>query len=1240
MNYPSVIQAVFDILFPYNKIDLLSKIASLQLCPENADHVFRLEALSYAAACLPWDPKKPIISRRKLEKLCNQPPLGDDSIVREEDPTQNAFTETVSFFGGSYIVFPGQLSKPTFILKHLMRAIFFGNSFEEHLYFRNFIYPSIQSVLLLSDIMAKKANLKRNMAPISQSKIVVPLDIESRKLEALFSCLELEPILHKFHLDFPALDPFILPESSLNPETFSPDNTPLHIHPIVKLDDQLIITQPGTLLASLNHHVLNTAKEFGLLDQLAKEYRDAVTLSVFDSLNRFDHHRLNFNFPEIDSTLYLIESLWSLDTDKVMYVGVRTDPLKDYQGNEVFGENEEPPDVSLLENHLERIKNHISQHLHGVNEIFFVIVHSGLGRTLYFDHSIDKLLLMLSASELEDLSLLYHGEQLVLYKFAKAQRSIHKTTKVISWSTLCEFENYRKNNHSFYLTDDHRPDLMVFSCGDERFPHLEVLEKFDIHTVPYLDTNGYIEVINVHQTPACPIFTELHVPKNQFNFYVEIAPVSFWITTKIDNPLKENNNTSSHAGMFVDFISYWLWQFQDDIALCFNEIQVADPIVIEIILNKTQPSDQMFTEEPTDENLSTCQIKSDRRIAITFNSPVYDLLNAPTNSGEIHCMCILLNDLCTFFRKIGWEKTANRLQRFLPEIQKKYGGHPTQKKIIVLDPSIHPQLLPGNPIGFRKVQDADQEMLLDDLAQFLGTELHLTIGPIPKEQHSAILNSIVTYYFQELTQIVRDLDPKHTLYFLVTHYEAVVYERAYLRLTLPTQQACFGEYAESTKHISQHIRDIDEAAVSCRFLIELVAATPPQGNQPISFTTYDRMMALASEIIARGDQSDMARYGLFDFQFEILASGRLGFNRSDHHDRYDAFQKLRAQEEVEYASRTFPSRWKERIPVDPDHMSPDQQEINSVFESEFGISLLDISRFVSELGNISIDMDDGHQMKSMEFRLLVKELAIVTGWTEDKVIRIIDFLSLKTRPNFMEPPTPYRKTDVYPWRMSRGLSYLRRPLVIVEINKQSVVCWGVRHLFSAFEYLLNATLSGRLQDYYKSLEMQQYLGRIHTEEGKKFNQHVCSLFKQIPEAVVEQQVKKIGSNRVGDLQDLGDIDVLAILTRHKTIFVVECKALEIARNSVEMSWEAEELFNTAKPGSTASKHLMRTAWIQKNLGSVLSQFTIPQRGKWSVKALLITSESMITPQFYSPAFQVMSINQFCNEFLPRYAAEK
>jgi hypothetical protein len=106
----------------FDRIDLLSVVAGLQLLPENAERIVRLEALAYRVASGQFTRSRRI-APHPLRDVCNSPALG--AIAHAEDPFDSVFCEEMCFHGGSYRVLPGINEHATFILKRLLESLFF-----------------------------------------------------------------------------------------------------------------------------------------------------------------------------------------------------------------------------------------------------------------------------------------------------------------------------------------------------------------------------------------------------------------------------------------------------------------------------------------------------------------------------------------------------------------------------------------------------------------------------------------------------------------------------------------------------------------------------------------------------------------------------------------------------------------------------------------------------------------------------------------------------------------------------------------------------------------------------------------------------------------------------------------------------------------------------------------------------------------------------------------------------------
>jgi hypothetical protein len=215
---------------------------------------------------------------------------------------------------------------------------------------------------------------------------------------------------------------------------------------------------------------------------------------------------------------------------------------------------------------------------------------------------------------------------------------------------------------------------------------------------------------------------------------------------------------------------------------------------------------------------------------------------------------------------------------------------------------------------------------------------------------------------------------------------------------------------------------------------------------------------------------------------------------------------------------------------------------------------------------------------------------------------------------------------------------MRRPLInVIKEGNEQYISWGARHLFDSFSYILQMSTSGRLQTKYKSPGMKKWIGVSHKEDGMEFNAKVAEVTKYLPESIVKIQVKKFGSTRLELFgKELGDIDVFLLLPKIKTIVLIECKNILIARTPFEMLSELNELFvDSENNTATVTKHKRREKWVKDNLDFVLSVHNISRKGIWKVESLLVVSDELITPYFYKTTIPVYSFLRFREDYLPR-----
>jgi hypothetical protein len=503
--------------------------------------------------------------------------------------------------------------------------------------------------------------------------------------------------------------------------------------------------------------------------------------------------------------------------------------------------------------------------------------------------------------------------------------------------------------------------------------------------------------------------------------------------------------------------------------------------------------------------------------------------------------------------------------------------------------------------------------ILDELGDWLRDPEGggVPVGPLTGGDRSAVVNKAVGHLFERMETDIARYDPQALLDYLVTQNEALVYFRKYNERMLRSRLACFGADAETAKELVEHRSESATTHRANRFLIEYVAAQPPQGERRPTTRGYYFLLALAQEIIERGTASDFLHFDLADFEVSILKSGRLGMNRDDP---VDAAIKAYAARSGARAIRNAA----EPLPGDT-NSAPASDIVNEsadAMRSEFGFTLADLREVCRGL----LDIGTADQLTRIARADAVAQVASARNLTPAVVDTVLNAITLTPRDKFMSIGP-----DAAPWRFNRNMSYVRRPLIL----QCDVLVFGFRSVYSAGPYWYSSLTSGRLQAGARTQSMKVYISQARRRINDDYAAGVAARLRSLG-LVAELSVSKIGGARVSDPDglDLGDVDVLAWHPGTRTVLAVEAKDFEVARTPAEMSHEIAKLFR-GKQGkkverSTSYKHARRVDWLSSNLPTVLAHLGAEAGpNESSVVGVIVTSEPLVTPLVASSTIPVI-----------------
>jgi hypothetical protein len=912
-----------------------------------------------------------------------------------------------------------------------------------------------------------------------------------------------------------------------------------------------------------------------------------------------------------------------------MYTLLITDPLTEYDASDPFGEWSLRSLESQVEARLHEVQDHLFCLDPSPSELLFLVVLQGVGRPgLFLTTRSESLVLpplCLSAGDLRTIAWLEQENQLVLWKFARASWKVRARAAVQVFSQLDEFAAYRAHDYSYTLPEEERPDFIYIAPGGSGELRREVARQLDQHAVR-ADIEPFVaDVIAAHETRTIPIYTALSDRRHRASFLVEQLPLPVCI---VGSPFAENEQ-GSWSDLSVDCaaaIAYWFWQFTPSLSPYMQGLAERYwRLLVRVSLSAPErwflaaSPEQRNTDPPFSLQVDTAT----GTLHLILAASAKELIERADNSGERDLMRVILQGLRKLLSEEAREPFSDEI---ITAILDRHAPLGRKKQLLALSVDQNPDLDVRGLLPFRKVQAADVQELLDELADHLTFVEHLSPGPIPEQEKIALLDKAVAFFYRELVHLVASLDAEGILEFLIRFQEAVVRQTSFHRLSIPARLEAFQAIPQMVRHLVEEGPELTTAVAASRFVVEYVAASPPHGQRKMSLSIYDRLQALAAHIIHFGVARDLLRLQVADIGLALLPSGRLAVDREQYDRAMAGYLPVVTAREFSDAIRDFGQHWQRD--VENTHDAELWARIDAATTQEFGCSMSDLQALLATAWIISEDLDPG--VACLPLEAFLDRLAAHFPWSRERLRRTLELLSLVPRQEFLTPPAPHKQAEVYPWRFNRQLSYLRRPFVWRERNGTVEILWGNRHLYRSIFYLNDLCFSGQLSAQARTSEMQRLMSQFLNQRGEAFNDQVADFLAQHAKAgvIVERRLKAIGELRKSKGPP-GDIDVLVIDPDKKRVWVIECKGFAAAHMPHQIANELENLF--LDKGEKESKVARRGTWVREHLDAILEWYNVKKAGRWKVESLIIVSQELFTPYLRRSPIRILSFDTLMRE---------
>ncbi len=1226
-NQEVIMKASFDILKKYNYSDVFKVLSYLSVQPGNHGKNIRLENL---------------VTELLREIKRNDSPTDFSKLLRDikqvctkhwaEDPPEEFFTENIIFDNDNHIVFPGISAGATEIVQGLIYAIQFRNELPEA--FKRTVNEGLRLVFYLHDTIARNMGLTHRMF---EEQLVPELQIpdEPMILEgmALFCWTNeaIAKISEELKIPCDTIDQFIFHNSTTALNFSDPNQNPLLQYPFIRLGNEVILLMPTAELTCVNDFIIRQARSFNCLEVLLKEYENHCKVELLSYIKLMDwrFEEFSFNTDGMSSAFLLDQSLWRIDTNKLVYLTMITEN-PDYT---IDAKNRES--ISLVyyqkvESETASVKNLFPEH-----QILMVCIINKsrslgvLGLSFKFFRNSDYQLFF-GIQELEVLMRVWEFDRLTLWKYAKDLDIAEKKIRFAPLQThYSKFKWYKRNEESFYDPDEEPFSSAVFGFEIESEVRRKGIVKMDKIGIIMPGVKEDFMVPCYRKDEYYPAYISQAVHYGYFHSCLLKYSCPIWFIPAGPNDIG--------AEIYINGFMYWLNEMYDTAKDFINQLGQR-PVLFSVSMDeKFHTINNMFEPQEAETNMKYLINKGARTIDIKIPIGIIQFLSRPDNEGEQELMAFILDMLGLLIEatgsgiKLGGYERDRLIQSTVPLGIKKMMILATgDRDLCIAKVDVQkPRIIPKS----------DVSNILQNQVKWLGYKC-----PVPEKISDdkgkiKLFNDLAYLHYEKLRRLIQHYDGLPLLLFLMRRHEPLLQERSFRKVNYPAREACFGKYYNVYDEFSETERHLTLSSLAMRVLIEFVACKLPTGKKQANDDDIDYMLATTSEIIQYGSLSDEIKYKIRQMDVGLLPSGRIGVNLKEGNAEFQEFTEKLYGEEYDSYTKDFKNAFYRNTEADNQKVKPDEyfEYTNTVFRQVWGIGLYDIPVVSHWIAHYLFEKN-----KSVETFIegdFVNLLRSEGGFSETEISSYINQLSFLERQDILLPPLGYKKEDTYPWRYNRPISYLSKPVIRLKIENDYMIIISVRHLWGATENLVSGFGMATLKVDKNQKELQQLLARQNAIKGKEYRNEVFNwLRSNCPFLrVMDYEVKISPRGFFKAAEDKGDIDILAIDDTEKVIYSIECKNTHQSKVAYDFRREIDNYLGNDKSPGMINKHVKRDIWLRENIKYVTGKLKVGS--DYSIVSLVVTRHILPAVSTQVREMPVVSFYELTKFGLKKYTKE-
>lgn len=1104
--------------------------------------------------------------------------INGSMVQKFEDPAEEVMVSTVNFMSITFKLLEGTWVDNAFYLQRLLDCIEKTPDIEPFIKLKK----SILALLKISDKIINKAGLeeycigerspRRSFVTGSPFKNLDKrniLKIDSARIKNIGL---LRPFVFEYNLRGK------LSEQNIN-------HNELHKKPIVKYEGNYYLLFPNSIGLAIKNFIISFCKTNHVLDVLNEQYKlhylyfFREEVRILGEISHCPHYKMDKtnnkisqSFTEVYPGLF-IHLVYIFDNfDGVLENGFNSTYKDNFNSKKIIEDNIN--EVSKFAKNNKNFSRGIS-----------ILVSCGYGRPFSIpvikESNENWLTETISAP---DLVLLSHVSQFNILKFFRFLDGKNKLKDIgielVNHNGLLNLYAWAKNNNEQLIPDEVFPGEI---SGENKINvNIDPTSVLDLRREVYTSTdikyikNSFGESIKIYKMGDTSLYKEdfykpLYVSLSNLKDKELVGIVDFgnlylWIIS--------DNNSHNKS------LTYNIWQ-----SLCYrayDTILLLKDFIKEDINHIEWKYNFLDTSIPETINKPPCfedllditLIKSsieDNKLVIetTFKEGFLEGFSQEKNVAEKAIITSLVKGFKENFKSINLT-----LEEIITNLFVNEDGRTIHMFLMNEFTDFVASSLP-KPIALDKFDDSNIKL---GLAWINNKKINTKITGV-KNCTQFINNSVVDPLWKKIKSMLRAMDKEKTIKALLLNHESLRNDTKHWKRTYKAAYSLHKDKQDVTNVFNDHMRINNSCSLGSRIVIEMAVCECGSCDSDPSILDLSLLISYSNLLFTLGGWSDAIEYMMVPPTIQISLSGDLLFDHSFLQSVVAPYGEKLTNDTLEYEKKKYSNLYKE-LEITKSVKGNIEDKFELAWVEEYGVSI-DESRIITDI---------------FEDEAIKKHSAVIT-LTEDEIINLfnkkniketviksyIDSLVLNERANWENIPTDYSITDILPWKFKRKLSLVSRP--IIKINNNFIIAPAL--IRSSLIYLLQNCYEGTFDSnrFNKNTLMSKWVGEKRNKVGHTFNKSVANEFRNIGfKSESDVKLTKILNQKFD--KDYGDIDVLAWDNKTNTVYLIECKDLDMAKTYGEISKQLYEFRGTLRKNGKPDrlkKHLIRENVIKNHV---------------------------------------------------------